>query len=250
MTLSPGLARMGELFERRIAPPLYRRSRVVTLSASSRDEIVSMLRLPPGRVEVVPPGVDDCFTPGPGRSPTPLVLAVGRLVPVKGFPLLVEALAAVRRNVPDMRAVIVGEGRVRPEVVDAIRRAGAEEWIELAGRRTENELVALYRHAWVLASMSQREGWGMTITEAGACGTPAVVTRIAGHEDAVEDGVSGLLVDDVPGMVGALTAVLRDRLLRERLRRGAEHQAATLTWEATAAGTLRALLAEHRRHRR
>ena len=249
MVLSPGLARAGELFERRIAPPLYRRSRVVTLSSSSRDEIVSMLGLRPERVAVVPPGVDPRFTPGPGRSPTPLVLAVGRLVPVKRFPLLVAALAEVRRQVPDLRAVIVGEGYARPEVTAAVRRAGAEDWIELPGRVDGDDLLDLYRRAWILASSSLREGWGMTVTEAGACGTPAVVTRIAGHLDAVEHGVSGLLVDDGASMAGALAAVLQDRVLRERLRRGAERRAAELTWDATAAGTLTALLAEHMRRR-
>ena len=59
----------------------------------------------------------------------------------------------------------------------------------------DGQLLDVYRRAWVLASTSQREGWGMTVTEAAACATPAVVSRIAGHLDAVEDGVSGLLAD-------------------------------------------------------
>ncbi|HLX87300.1 MAG TPA: glycosyltransferase family 4 protein [Acidimicrobiales bacterium] len=249
MTLPPVLARAGELIERRIAPPLYRHTPVVTLSESSRQEIVSMLRLPPQHVSVVPPGVDARFGPGPGRSATPMVLAVGRLVPVKRFPMLIDALVAARREVPGLSAVIVGEGYARPEVEAAIRRAGAGAWIELAGARSDEELLSLYRRAWVLASASLREGWGMTVTEAGACGTPAVVTRIAGHVDAVEHGVSGLLVDDAHGMATALVSVFGDRVRRERLRRGAEQRAAALTWEATAAGTLQVLVDEHRRRR-
>ena len=247
MTLPPLLARTGEVIERRVAPPFYRRTPVVTLSESSRLEIVSLLGLPAERITVVPPGVDARYRPGPGRSPTPLVLAVGRLVPVKRFPLLVEALVAARRDVPALSAVIVGEGYARPEVEAAIRRAGAGDWIELVGARSDEELLAYYRRAWVLASASQREGWGMTVTEAGACGTPAVVTRIAGHVDAVEHGVSGLVVDGAHDMAAALATVLGDRVLRERLRRGAEHHAAALTWEASAAGTLEVLVREHRR---
>ena len=54
-------------------------------------------------------------------------------------------------------------------------------------------MVDLYRRAWVLASTSAREGWGMTITEAAACGTPAVVSDVAGHADAVVDGETGML---------------------------------------------------------
>jgi len=246
MTLPKPFARIGEALERRLAPPLYRSTKVVTLSESSRREIVSMLGLRTRQVEVVPPGIDGRFTPGAGRSPVPLVLAVGRLVPVKRFPMLVEALAAARASVPELRAVLVGEGHARPAVEAAIAAHGAGDWIELRGRCDEADLVQLYRRAWVLASTSLREGWGMTITEAAACGTPAVATRIAGHADAVEHGTSGLLVDTVDELTGALVAVLRDRLLRERLRRGALARAADLSWAGTAEQTLQVLLREHR----
>ena len=243
MVLSPSLARAGQIVERRLAPPLYRRTRLVTLSDSSRREIAEVLGLT--RVDVVPPGVDPRFTPGPGRALVPTVAAVGRLVPVKRFPLLVDVLSAVRRQVPELRAVIVGEGYARPEVERAIADAGAAGWLALAGHCRGDELVGHYRHAWVLASTSQREGWGMTVTEAGACGTPAVVTDIAGHQDSVEHGVSGLLAATPDQVTDALVAVLTDRVLRQRLQRGAQARAAELSWAATAEGTLRALLAEH-----
>ena len=243
MVLPARLGALGEVLERRIAPPLYQGTRVVTLSESSRAEIEQLLGL--RRVEVVHPGVDPRFGPGPGRSPTPFVLAVGRLVPVKRFPVLVEVLAAVRRRVPDLRAVIVGEGYARGDLEEAVARAGAGHWLELAGHCGPDELLDLYRRAWAVASASQREGWGMTITEAAACGTPAVATDVPGHRDALRHRVSGLLADGPQKMVEQLTEVLTDRVLRERLRRGALARAAELSWEATAAGTLSALLSEH-----
>ncbi len=244
MVLPPALAAAGDLVERRLAPPLYRGSRIVTLSASSRAEIVSMLGLPAERVSVVPPGVDPVFAPGGTKSAEPLVVAVGRLVPVKRFDLLVDALAAVRARHPGLRAVIVGEGYERERLQARVRSHDAAGWLTMPGHLDQAALVDLYRRAWALVSHSQREGWGMTITEAAACGTPAVATRIAGHADAVEDGRTGLLVDGTTSMVRALDALLRDPERRERLARGALERAGRFTWEATAAGTLQALADE------
>ncbi len=250
MVLEPGRARLGALVERRLAPPLYRRTRVVTLSSSSRAEIVSMLGLRPEQVGVVPPGIDPVFTPGGSRSPDPLVVAVGRLVPVKRFDLLVDALVEVRRRVPGLRAVIAGEGYERARLEAHRRAAGAEGWIDMPGYMGQSALVDLYRRAWVVAGTSQREGWGLTISEAAACGTPAVASRIAGHVDAVDHGVSGFLVDPArgPGAIAALAAalgtVLTDRGLRDRMGRAARRRAQGLSWEATATGTLEALVDE------
>ena len=89
----------------------------------------------------------------------------------------------------------------------------------------------------------------MTLTEAAACGTPAVATRIPGHEDAVVDGRSGILVDDASGLAGALDRVIADADLRAKLSAGARSRAAELTWGATAQGTLAVLAAEAMRRR-
>jgi len=242
MVIKPAaLARIGELIEFRLAPPVYRRSRILTLSESSKAEIVELLGMRPERVEVIPPGVDDKFSPGGERSAEPLVVAVGRLVPVKRFDRLVDALVELRKVHPTLEAVIVGEGYERPALEARIRAAGAGSWLRLPGHLSDRELIDLYRRAWVLASASVREGWGMTITEAGACGTPAVVTDIAGHRDAIVPGVSGLLTDD---LVVDLDRVIREPACRAALGAGAIRRAEELRWEVTARRTLEALAAE------
>jgi glycosyltransferase involved in cell wall biosynthesis len=243
MTLPEPLATMGRLFERRVAPPFYRRTPVVTLAESSRRELVDELGFPEERVHVVAPGLDPRFGPGGTRSASPLVVAVGRLTPVKRFHLLIEALAEVKRDIPALEAVIVGEGYERPLLEARVSELGAASWIQLPGRLDDADLVDLYRRAWLLAASSIREGWGMTITEAAACGTPAVATRISGHADALVDGVSGVLVEP-DRLAGALTHLLRDDAERLRLGKGAREHAEQLTWEATAIGTLRVLADE------
>jgi glycosyltransferase involved in cell wall biosynthesis len=87
----------------------------------------------------------------------------------------------------------------------------------------------------------------MTITEAAACGTPAVATRIAGHVDVIEDGVSGLLVDSTAEMADALRAVLGDPDRRARLGAAAQARTRALTWDRTALEVLRGIASPLRR---
>ena len=246
----PWLAKVGRMLELRVAPPIYRNVPIVTLSESSKAEIVEKLRLPEANVTVVPPGIDAQFSPGGEKSPHPLVVAVGRLVPVKRFELLVDVLAKAKAHHPDLEAVIVGEGYERTMLEARRREMGGFGWIHMPGRLEDDELVDLYRRSWVLASSSAREGWGMTITEAAACGTPAVVSDIAGHRDAVVDGHTGVLAQPVDGLADALCRVIGDEELRARLTANALDRAARLTWEATALGTLEVLATDAIRRRR
>lgn len=249
MVLTPKLARLGETIELRIAPRFYRRSRVVTVSESSRDELVSRMGLDPDRITLATGGIDERFEPGGRRSRTPLVLAVGRLVPVKRLDLLIDALVDARRFVPNLEAIIVGEGYERPKIEALIAEAQAESWIHLAGHVTDEDLADLYRRAWIVTSTSAREGWNLTITEAGACGTPAVASAVVGHKDNIRHEVSGLLATPGRDFTAALVRVLTDEVLRERLSHGALARAREFTWEATATSLLSALVEETRNRR-
>jgi glycosyltransferase involved in cell wall biosynthesis len=244
MVLPNGLAELGYAIEHRLAPPIYRRSRIVTLSTSAKEEIVERLGIPADRVVVSPPGVEERFSPGGERSEVPLVVAVGRLVPVKRFDLLIEALVRVKARQPDLTAQIVGEGYERSALEELVRSHHAESWITLPGFVDDQGLIDLYRRAWLVASSSLREGWGMTVTEAGACGTPAVASRISGHRDAVVDGWSGLLFDDQDDLVATLNSALDDEVLRKRLGIGAVEHASRFSWDTTARGALAVLAAE------
>jgi len=249
MVLPHGLAELGDTFEHHVAPKFYRGTRVITLSSSSKAEIVEKLKLRESNVVVSPPGVEGQFSPGSRRAEAPTVVAVGRLVPVKRFDMLIRGLVDLKPRHPGLRAVIAGEGYERPVLEDLIAAHDAGSWISLPGRISDDELVELYRSAWVLASTSAREGWGMTVTEAGACGTPAVASRISGHLDAVVEGTTGLLFDDVPGLVSSLDRVLADEVLRKRLSEGAFEHSASFTWENASRGALAVLAADALRRR-
>lgn len=251
MVLGNTVGAIGEVMERRIAPHFYRNTNIVTASASSRDELVHELGFNPSRVRVAPPGIDARFRPGGIKSPTPLIVAVGRLVPVKRFDALIRSVAELRDRHPTMRLVIVGDGYERPMLEAEISRLGATDWISLPGRLDDNEVVDLFQQAWVVASSSAVEGWGMTLTEAAACGTPAVATRTTGHLDAVADGVTGLLADDDTAISAALDEVLSDDARRATLSAAALERAREFTWDATAEAVFDALAddAQRRAHK-
>jgi glycosyltransferase involved in cell wall biosynthesis len=241
-------ATVGRTVEARVAPPLYRRGATVTPSESTREELLE-LGFRPDRVTAVPNGVEDYFTPGGRRSATPLVLAVGRFAPVKRIHLSLEAALQARRAVPDLRLRLVGDGPLAGELQAWVADHDATDWVEFAGYVERHRLPDEYRRAWVVLSASLAEGWGLSLTEAAACGTPAVATDIRGHRCSVVDGQTGILA--APERLGAaLRTVLTDDDLRNALGAAAVARARTLTWERSATGVLEALHGEVMRRSR
>ena len=225
-----------------MAPPFYRGGATVTPSESTREALLE-LGFRPDRVTAVPNGVEEYFTPGDERSSLPLVLAVGRFAPVKRFHLALEAAAEARRTVPELRLRLVGDGPLAGEMRSWVAANDAAEWVEFAGYVDRRDLPNEYRRAWAVLSASLAEGWGLSITEAAACGTPAVATDIRGHRSSVVDGKTGLLA--APERLGeTLCNVLVDHAVRERLGAAAQKRARTLTWERSATGVLEVLHGE------
>ncbi len=236
----PGpLASLGRVMEARLAPPFYRRTSTMTPSDATRDELLH-LGFRPSRVVAVNNGVEEMFQPGGTRAAVPTVVCVGRLAPVKRQDQLIEAAVVAKRRVPDLQLVVVGEGPLRPVLEAHIAGHHAHDWIHLAGRLTHEELIELYQRSWLVSSASLAEGWGLTLTEAAACGTPCVATDINGHHSSVVDGSTGVLVP-LEALGDAMADVLLDQPLREAMAAAALARAKTLTWEASARGVLQGL---------
>lgn len=217
-----------------LVPRLYRGLPLVAVSPSTRDELVAG-GLRPEDVRVIPNGLDHARYrpgPGPGGGP-PVVLALGRIEPYKRTELLVEAVA----RLAGVRLVIAGTGTGLASVERRIAALGVADRVILQGFVDEDTKVRLLQGAHVIASASEKEGWGLTVLEAAACGTPAVVTDVPGLRDAVRHEETGLLTPpgDVPALARALARVLEDRALRDRLGAAAVRWAARFTWDRSAA---------------
>jgi glycosyltransferase involved in cell wall biosynthesis len=220
-------------------PRVYRRVDFMAISESTRADLVSR-GLPPAQVHVVPVGVDHdtfAFDPQVLKHPTPVILHLGRIRQYKGIQSLVAAMPMVRERVPEAELWIVGSGPYESALKEKARGVSG---VRFLGRRSQAEVVDILRRSWVVASASIKEGWGLTMLEGNACGTPAVATRVPGLRDAVRDGETGLLVPygDQAAMVAALARILTDDDLRARLTAGGLAFARTFTWERTAAEAL------------
>ena len=238
------IAAVGRMLESRLAPPFYRSTPTVTTSDDTLTELVE-LGWRSDQVVTGPVGVDDFFSSDPSivKTPYPSVLAVGRQAPVKRFPLLLEQMKIAREQVPNARLTLVGDGPERANLERWVADNDASSWVKFAGRVDREQLRDLYRRSWLVSSASLAEGWGLALTEAAGCGTPAVATDISGHRCSVIDGSTGLLAP-VDRLGSTISRVLLDEGLRRSLSEQAEARARTLTWDALATGLMRPLHAQ------
>lgn len=218
-----------------LLPLAYRGMPFVVVSPSTRDDLVK--RGLPGRdVRVIPNGLDhDHYRPGTAPAERDLVVFVGRLEHYKGVDLLLDAWLHVRSVRPGARLVIAGSGGAGDEMRARARDAGFGDTVTFAGFVSEEEKVAWMQRATVVVQPSRKEGWGLTVLEANACGTPVVATDVPGLRDSVRHGTSGLLAAPNPSSLATcLLAVLSDDALRARLARGARAWSERFRWDHVA----------------
>ncbi|WP_031476380.1 glycosyltransferase family 4 protein [Streptomyces bicolor] len=218
---------------------------LLTVSGTSRDEIVDHLGVRQDRIHVVHIGADtDLFSPDPSvrRIPGRIVTTSSADVPLKGLVFLVEALAKVRTEHPDAHLVVVGKRPEEGPVAQAMERYGLEGAVEFVKGISDAELVDLVRSAQVACVPSLYEGFSLPAAEAMATGTPLVATTGGAiPEVAGRDGETCLAVP--PGDAGALAAglsrLLGDEELRVRLgHAGRERVLEHFTWARAAEGTV------------
>ena len=234
-------ATRGKRAQLAMAGRLYRRAAaIVPVSHGLREAMIREMRLPPGRLHTIynpfDPLVDDLVEEDSPdawfNAAQPVIVAVGRLTPQKAYPVLLDALARVRREVP-ARLVILGEGEERHRIEVDIARLGLGDAVRLAGH-VPNPFPAMRRaDAFVLAS--DWEAFPFVLVEAMRVGAAAIATDSAfGPNEIIEPERSGLLVPvrDPPALAGAILRVLRDPALAARLRAGARARSEEFTPDA------------------
>jgi D-inositol-3-phosphate glycosyltransferase len=228
-------------------------SEVVLASCSvEAAQLAELYGTDPGRIRVVPPGVDHAFF-APGQpaqarcalglpAGVPLLLFVGRIQPLKGVEVAVRALATMRSR-PEAHLVVVG-GPSGPrgeahlvEVEKLVGDLGIAERVHFVAPQPHELLSTFYRAADVCVVPSRSESFGLVALEAAACGTPVVAAAVGGLTTLVDHGRTGFLVDDPTpaAFAAAATTVVGDSALAQRFRAAAGERARHYTWAQSAA---------------
>jgi glycosyltransferase involved in cell wall biosynthesis len=190
----------------KLIPLVYRRTPFLAVSQSSKDDLIAR-GIAAERIAILHNGI----TP-PSQSTRPVterpcrVAYLGRLEPYKRVDLMLRALATLVEPFPALEIVLVGRGTARPGLEQLAVELGIAERTRFTGFVDDAERNALIAEARVCVCPSVKEGWGITVIEANALGTPVIATDAPGLADAVRHDETGLLVAD--GAAGAFTGRL------------------------------------------
>ena len=223
---------------------------VMASTPAEAAELLEHYGADPNRLCTSPPGVDHrVFRPGSQRSarlrlglgPGPVILFVGRIQPLKGIDLLLEAFARMELLHPEATLLVVGGPsgpKGQQEFVALRQRAGALgvlDRVKFYGPLPHGLLADFYRAADVVAIPSRAESFGLVAAEAQACGTPVVAAKVGGLVYVVDDGVTGILVDgwNPADYAEVLDRLLSDDGLRKKMGEAAMVWAKRFSWDAT-----------------
>jgi glycosyltransferase involved in cell wall biosynthesis len=215
---------------------LYRKVQSIVLSQSVKDELVS-IGLSESNIEVAEPGIDlNFYTPGE-KTEYPSVLYLNRIVPYKNVDDLIRAFRIVTNTVPNSKLLIVGcrgtkyEDYLKKLVCELNLSDSVEFYPFVTGEKKRDFL----QKAWVHVLPSTKEGWGISVTEAAACGTPTIAYDVIGLKDSVRHNVTGFLVPykDINTLAKKIIDLLFYEELRRKMSTKAHEAALKFTWDRT-----------------
>ena len=224
----------------RLALRIYRRRPFAVVSESTRRELQRLgIR---GEINLMPNAVDHSrYQVQPQeKSARPLICCLGRLKRYKSVEHAIRAMAMLRQRSPAAQLVIVGDGDHRPALEKLCCELGLEETVQFTGAVSHEDKVRWLNRSWVAVNPSPKEGWGLTVIEANACGVPVVAADSPGLRDSVRQGETGLLYPwgDLEALARNLGTLLEDTNMRSAMSASAQRWAATFSWDESAARTL------------
>jgi len=217
---------------------VYRKIHFLTISASTQKDLLNNF-VDNKRITVLPMGITvPKKIKRVDKEKNPTLLFVGRLTKAKGVEDAILALRELAKAFPRITLWIVGRGEEDYVfyLEEFMQQQKMEKRVRLLGFLSEEKKFEVMGRAHILLQPSEKEGFGLTIPEAGFMGTPVVAYDTAGIRDVVKDGINGMLVkrNSIKFLSSAVKNLLTDKKLYEKLVSGAKKEAGQYNWNKTA----------------
>lgn len=219
-----------------LIPWCYKNNNFAALSESSKQDLVRM-GIKQDKIVTIPPGINlQLYQPNYDLKQDNLIVHVGRLKKYKSTDHLLLATQKLIEKRKDLKVVIIGDGDDLPRLKDLTKKLALENYITFTGYIPEQKKINYYQKASVLVENSIKEGWGMIVIEANACGTPVVAARSPGLRDAVLDQKTGLLYDygNLCDLTQKIELLLDNKTLNRQMVQTGIEWAKNFSWDNAA----------------
>lgn len=232
-SLSKPLAELASFLEKELMPLVYRNTPIITVSESSKHQILG-LGMGAAGVWVINPGIELSSLQVGEESYYPMILYLGRLKAYKSIDILIRAFKIVVIKNPEAVLVIAGSGEEDDRLKKLVQDMGFNnEQIVFTGKISDKEKIRLLQKSWMVVNPSMMEGWSIVTIEANACGTPVIASNVPGLRDSVKDTATGYLVEygNAELFASYITKLIRGKTLRERMSASARRWAKNFDWQ-------------------
>ena len=219
----------------------YLSTKFVCYSKSTKEDLMSF-GVEKKNIKTFPLGVDhDRYVKIGNKNKDPLFIFVARLVKMKRGDLCVRSMKKVVRKYPKARLYILGNGPDEKRLQKLVIGKNLGETVKFVNKNNffidkniKDLKVSLMQKAWALLLPSIKEGWGLVVTEAAACGTPAIVSNVTGLRDSVANGKTGIVLSKNPSeneLSQAMIKLIEDDSLRKKISEGAYEYSQNFNWD-------------------
>ncbi len=216
----------------RLIGALYKHTLFGVLSPVGKLEL-SKIGIPPENIYIIPPGVDEEKFRPVEKTNKKYLLYTGRLKRYKSVDHILHALAILNKRDRRYELEIVGRGDDETRLKEIVKALKLEKQVHFAGFVDEDSLVKKYQQASILIQPSLKEGWGLSVTEAGACKVPVIASDVPGLSDSVVNNKTGFLYayGDINTMAERIELLMEDKALRERMGEENFKWSMNFTWD-------------------
>jgi len=226
------LSTIAMAIEKHLMPLVYRNQQIITVSESTKKDLLELGFVKSEHVEVITPGVELSQYKTLKKTAHPSFVYVGRLRHYKNIDVAIRAFAFVVKRHPDARFTIAGEGEIRNSLERLVAKLGLTGLVTFKGRIDEYEKAVLLAKSWAAVQPSSFEGWGITVIEANAAGTPVIASRVNGLVDSVIHEETGVLVSpkNVIEWAETMHLFIEDKTRRLKLSKSAKKWSQNFSW--------------------